>query len=184
MKENNEILPWHTLSREEILESPWLKIGKEVCLLPNEKVISDFYTIWQPDWVLILPETISGNWLMTKQYRHGTGNISLEFPAGIIENGENPLDAAKRELKEETSYSGGSFSFVGEFPMNPDRHRGKFFVYFASGLKAGENRNLDETEHISYFEMSKEELEKKISSGEMNHPLQIAAYFKYKLISK
>lgn len=182
-KKNSEWL-WETLSSREILNSPWLKVEEETCKLPNGKVISDFYTLWQPDWVLILPRTLAGNWIMTKQYRHGTGTLSLEFPAGIIDSNESPLEAAKRELEEEVSFSGGKFHFVGEFPVNPDRHKGHFFVFFADGVVPGGSLKPDETEKIEGVELSTEELESKIASGEMNHPLQIASYFKYKLSCK
>ena len=101
MNSKKEILPWETIDEKELLNSPWLKITQESCKLPQGKIITDFYTIWQPDWVLILPRTVNGNWIMTKQYRHGTGKVSLEFPAGIIEKGESPLQAAKREMEEE-----------------------------------------------------------------------------------
>ena len=65
--------------------------------------------------------------------------------------------------------------------MNPDRHRGRFFVFFADAVESGGSLKPDETEEISVLEISTELLEEKIQSGEMNHPLQIAAYFKYKL---
>lgn len=181
MNSKIEILPWETIDEKELLNSPWLKITQESCKLPQGKIITDFYTIWQPDWVLILPRTVNGNWIMTKQYRHGTGKVSLEFPAGIIEKGESPLQAAKREMEEEVSFSGGNFYSIGEFPMNPDRHRGRFFVFFADAVESGGSLKPDETEEISVLEISTELLEEKIQSGEMNHPLQIAAYFKYKL---
>ena len=79
MNSKKEILPWETIDEKELLNSPWLKITQESCKLSQGKIITDFYTIWQPDWVLILPRTANGNWIMTKQYRHGTGKVSLEF---------------------------------------------------------------------------------------------------------
>jgi len=96
--------PWKLLSSEFLVDAPWLKVAKETCELPNGKVIDDFYTLWQPDWVLILARTTEGKWVMTEQYRHGTGKIALEFPAGIIDKGETPEEAAIRELQEECGY--------------------------------------------------------------------------------
>ena len=96
--------PWKLLSSEFLVDAPWLKVAKEKCELPNGKVIDDFYTLWQPDWVLILARTTKGKWVMTEQYRHGTGKIALEFPAGIIDKGETPEEAAVRELQEECGY--------------------------------------------------------------------------------
>lgn len=96
--------PWKLLKTEYLVDAPWLKVAKETCELPNGKVIDDFYTLWQPDWVLILARTAEGKWVMTEQYRHGTGKITLEFPAGIIDKGETPEQAALRELQEECGY--------------------------------------------------------------------------------
>ena len=96
--------PWKLLKTEYLVDAPWLKVAKETCELPNGKVIDDFYTLWQPDWVLILARTAEGKWVMTEQYRHGTGKIALEFPAGIIDKGETPEQAALRELQEECGY--------------------------------------------------------------------------------
>ena len=96
--------PWKLLDTEYLVDAPWLKVAKETCELPNGKVIDDFYTLWQPDWVLILARTVDGKWVMTEQYRHGTGKIALEFPAGIIDKGETPEEAAIRELQEECGY--------------------------------------------------------------------------------
>ena len=97
--------PWKLLDSENLVDAPWLKVAKEKCELPNGKVIDDFYTLWQPDWVMILPRTKDGKWVMTKQYRHGIQKIALEFPAGIIDKGETPEDAAIRELQEECGYT-------------------------------------------------------------------------------
>ena len=205
--------PWKLLSTEYLVNAPWLKVAKEKCELPNGKVIDDFYTLWQPDWVLILARTVEGKWVMTEQYRHGTGAIALEFPAGIIDKGETPEQAALRELQEECGYglkvnskqwlvnSGingaarsnleaqasslasrlSSLVYLGSFPVNPDRHRGKFHVVFIDGVVRAGATHFDDTEEIESFELSDEEVQAKMQSGEFSHPLQIAGYYKWKL---
>ena len=184
--------PWKLLSSEFLVDAPWLKVAKETCELPNGKVIDDFYTLWQPDWVLILARTTEGKWVMTEQYRHGTGKIALEFPAGIIDKGETPKEAAIRELQEECGYcleegrcplSGGhdSIIYLGSFPVNPDRHRGKFHVVFIDGVERLGKTSFDDTEDIETFLYTDEEFQAKVADGTFNHPLQIAGYFKWKL---
>ncbi|MDY6331859.1 MAG: NUDIX hydrolase [Fibrobacter sp.] len=192
--------PWKLLSSEFLVDAPWLKVAKETCELPNGKVIDDFYTLWQPDWVLILARTTEGKWVMTEQYRHGTGKIALEFPAGIIDKGETPEEAAIRELQEECGYvldkrrenaamrlqtrdeSGASGTqYVGSFPVNPDRHRGKFHVVFIDGVERLGKTSFDDTEDIETFLYTDEEFQAKVADGTFNHPLQIAGYFKWKL---
>ena len=193
--------PWKMLSSEFLVNAPWLKVAKETCELPSGKVIDDFYTLWQPDWVLILARTTEGKWVMTEQYRHGTGKIALEFPAGIIDKGETPEDAAIRELQEECGYGTvkgdpGTESgmtekgaaevtkYVGSFSVNPDRHRGRFHVVFIDGVKRLGKTNFDDTEDIETFLYSDEEFQAKIADGTFDHPLQIAGYFKWKLTQK
>ena len=184
--------PWKLLKTEYLVDAPWLKVAKETCELPNGKVIDDFYTLWQPDWVLILARTAEGKWVMTEQYRHGTGKIALEFPAGIIDKGETPEQAAIRELQEECGYGSAHLAprsaqndtirFIGTFPVNPDRHRGVFHVVFIDGVVKGGSTHFDSTEDIESFELTDEELQKKMADGTFNHPLQIAGYFKFKLV--
>ena len=193
--------PWKLLKTEYLVDAPWLKVAKETCELPNGKVIDDFYTLWQPDWVLILARTAEGKWVMTEQYRHGTGKIALEFPAGIIDKGETPEQAALRELQEECGYridssttpialcapgsaQNDTVRFIGTFPVNPDRHRGVFHVVFIDGVVKGGSTHFDSTEDIESFELTDEELQKKMADGTFNHPLQIAGYFKFKLSQK
>lgn len=208
--------PWKLLSTEYLVNAPWLKVAKEKCELPNGKVIDDFYTLWQPDWVLILARTKEGKWVTTQQYRHGTGKIALEFPAGIINKGETPEQAALRELQEECGYcmdpvrglcplqddailnshpgrsnatdgaqddapGPRASNLIGSFPVNPDRHRGKFHVVFIDSVVRAGTTNFDETEEIESSELSDEELQTKILDGTFNHPLQIAGYYKWKL---
>ena len=175
--------PWKLLDSEYLVNAPWLKVAKEKCELPNGKVIDDFYTLWQPDWVLILARTTEGKWVMTEQYRHGSRKIALEFPAGIIDKGETPEQAALRELQEECGYmlDERGAVYLGEFPVNPDRHRGKFHVVFIDGVVKGGSTHFDSTEEIESFEMDDTELQKKMADGTFNHPLQIAGYFKWKL---
>ena len=193
--------PWKLLKTEYLVDAPWLKVAKETCELPNGKVIDDFYTLWQPDWVLILARTAEGKWVMTEQYRHGSQTIELEFPAGIIDKGETPEQAAQRELQEECGYridssttpialcapgsaQNDTVRFIGTFPVNPDRHRGKFHIVFIDGVvKAGET-HFDSTEDIESFELSDEDLQKKMADGTFCHPLQMAGYFKWKLATR
>ena len=188
--------PWKLLDTEYLVDAPWLKVAKEKCELPNGKIIDDFYTLWQPDWVLILARTTEGKWVMTEQYRHGTGKITLEFPAGIIDKGETPEQAALRELQEECGYclderrgSAGSptltkdekVSYLGSFPVNPDRHRGKFHVVFIDKVIKDGCTHFDSTEEIESLLLSDNELQAKMADGSFNHPLQMAGYLKFKL---
>lgn len=180
--------PWKILDSSYLVNAPWLKVAKEKCELENGKIIDDFYTIWQPAWVLILARTANGCWVMVKQYRHGTKKIELEFPAGIINKNETPVQAALRELQEESGYAciseNENVYYIDEFPVNPDRHRSVYHVVFIDNVTPNGSTNFDSNENIETLLLSDSDLQKAIASGSFKHPLQIAGYFKYKLSLK
>ncbi len=177
----HKLMPWKVLGSESLLDTRFLKVQRETCELSNGTIIPDFYTVWQPDWVLVLAQDAEGLWLMERQYRHGTRKISLEFPAGIVESGEDPVGAARRELQEECAFAGGCFEFLAELPINPDRHRGRFLVVRAAGVLPSGETHFDSSENIETLRFSTEEVLKRMRSGEIDHPHQIAAFFLYGL---
>lgn len=176
--------PWKIISRKTLIQSDWFSVDEEVCELPNGKRISDFYTVWQPDWVLILAKNFQGKWLTVKQYRHGTKSTCMEFPAGIIEPSETPLEAAKRELQEECAYGGGKWTLFRELPVNPDRHRGRFFVVIAENVEQIGATHFDETEWMETKLLTTEEILSLIGEGEICHPHQMASFLMYHMLTE
>ena len=98
--------PWKTLSYQQVIDTPYLKIRCEQVAVPNGPVIPDYYIIENRGWVGIVPLTEDGRFLLNNQYKHGIGSEVLEFPAGGIDSHEDdPVITARRELMEETGYS-------------------------------------------------------------------------------
>ena len=98
--------PWKTLSYQQVIDTPYLKIRCEQVAVPNGPVIPDYYIIENRGWVGIVPLTEDGRFLLNNQYKHGIGSEVLEFPAGGIDSYEDdPIITARRELMEETGYS-------------------------------------------------------------------------------
>ena len=89
-------------------------------------------------------------------------------------------------MQEECGYGASpeKVSYLGAYPVNPDRHRGKFHVVFIDGVAKGGETHFDSTEDIESFEISDEELQKKMADGTFSHPLQMAGYFKWKLATR
>ena len=103
----NEDKKWKILSSEYLVRRPWLTARRDVAQLPDGRVNNEYYVLEYPDWVNIIAITKEGKMIMERQYRHALGNTCYELPCGVIEAGETPLEAAKRELLEETGYAGG-----------------------------------------------------------------------------
>ena len=95
------------LGSEYIIKRPWLTARRDRLLMPNGNINPEFYVLEYPSWVNVIAITPDDRFVMVRQYRHGLGIISTELCAGVVEQGEEPIDAAKRELLEETGYSGG-----------------------------------------------------------------------------
>lgn len=100
---------WELLKSEYLFNRPWLTVRKDCVKIPSGEINDEFYVLEYPDWVNVIAITDEGQFVLEKQYRHGLGKTCYEIPAGVIEEGESPLEAAKRELQEETGYGDGTW---------------------------------------------------------------------------
>lgn len=117
-RSDNE-MKWSTLSTEQLINRPWLKARRDTVQLPNGKVYNEYYILSYPTWINVIAETEDGELILERQYRHGLGVVSTEICAGVVEEGETPLQAAQRELEEETDYTGGEWEEIMIVSANP-----------------------------------------------------------------
>lgn len=149
---------WTTLSSEYLIRRPWMTARRDKVQLPDGRVNPEFYVLEYPAWVNVIAITDDGYYLMERQYRHGLGIISTEIPAGVAEEGEDPLEAAKRELLEETGYSGGRWSLQCVISGNPSTTNNLTYCFLAEGVTKTGSQHLDATEDLQVFKMTREQL--------------------------
>jgi len=166
---------WKTLKREEVLGSPWYRVFKETVQLPSGKVLDDYFVRDSAKAVLIVPRTTDGKFIMTKQYKHGALQVVFEFPAGKIDEGEDVLAAAKRELREETGAEAEKMSLGPIFFEDPTNSRGQISVVFAEGVNLKYEQALDDNEDIEIITLSNNELRKALTNGELRVAASVAA---------
>ena len=142
------IKKWKTLQSDYLIKRPWLTARRDKVELPNGKVFDEFYVLEFPDWVNVIAEDREGNILLEHQWRHAAGEVSTEICAGVIERGEEPLDAAKRELLEETGYSGGKWTNIMTIMPNPGLMTNRCHCFLATGVERVSGQHLDESEDI------------------------------------
>ena len=134
--------PWRVL-KSWVLEDnkPWLHLRQEVVELPNGEQIPTWYINDFPDWINVIAITEEGKFIVERQYRHGTQSIDFELCAGTIEKGEEPVDAAKRELLEETGYEGGEWSLYCKSYPNPAAMTTTNYTFLAKGVRYSGERD-------------------------------------------
>ncbi|MFH1446997.1 MAG: NUDIX hydrolase [Chloroflexota bacterium] len=144
----------------------------------------DFYIIDSPDWVNIIPLTQDNQVVMVRQFRHGIKELTLEIPGGMVEKGDNPEDAARRELLEETGYQAKTMSFLGVVHPNPAILTNRCFTYLAHDLEKINGGNFDETEDIEIVLIPITQIPTLTHDGTITHSLVVAAFFWYFLNPK
>ncbi len=142
----------------------------------------EFCLLTAPDWVNVIP-VIRGadgeHFLMVRQYRHGAGMVTTEFPAGLVEQGEPPLEAAARELREETGRQAGKMTLLGRVSPNPAFMSNWCYTYLAEGLSPAAAGDLDHLEVLEPLEVPAAELEERLGSGEYINSLVLVALLLY-----
>jgi ADP-ribose pyrophosphatase len=159
------------------------RIKSEQALSPRTSKEGRFYVIDTNDWVNVIPITDDGRIVMIRQYRHGSKEITLEIPGGLVDE-SNPEDAAVRELLEETGYAGEKVTFLGATNPNPAIFNNLCHTYLVEGVKKVSEIDLDPDEDIEVELMPVSEIPGLIEKGIVNHALVIVAFHYYFLNQK
>jgi ADP-ribose pyrophosphatase len=129
------LLPWRVLSRRLAYDaSPWVRHWVEAVELSDGRRVDDFHTIEGRDFAVAVAINLEGYVVAERAYRHGAAEVCLTLPAGYLEPGEAALDAARRELLEETGFGGGGWVHLGTFAVDGNRGCGRMHAFLARGV--------------------------------------------------
>ena len=176
---NNTEARWKVLDREYIIKRPWLTARRDKVELPDGRVIEEYYVLEYPDWVNVIAITKEGQFVMERQYRHGLGVDSTELPCGVMEKGEDPLEAARRELLEETGYAGGEWTKLMAIGANPGSQNNLTHCFLAVGVEKIAEQSLDDTEELTVHLMSEAEVKSLLENNQICQALMVAPLWKY-----
>lgn len=176
---NNTETKWKVLDREYIIKRPWLTARRDKVELPDGRVIEEYYVLEYPDWVNVIAITKEGQFVMERQYRHGLGVHSTELPCGVMEKGEDPLEAARRELLEETGYAGGEWTKLMAIGPNPGSQNNLTHCFLAVGVEKIAEQSLDDTEELTVLLMSEAEVKSLLENNQICQALMVAPLWKY-----
>ena len=170
---------WKILESTYISRRPWMTARLDKVQLPDGRVNPEYWVLEFPDWVNVIAITKDGQMVMVRQYRHALGITEYELCAGVIEEGETPLQGAQRELLEETGYAGGEWSEFMTICANPSNHTNLAHTFLAVGVECIAEQNLDSTEELTCHLFSQEEVFEMLQSGEIYQALMAAPLWRY-----
>ena len=175
---------WKRVSSEQIADCRIFRVRQDVCVRNSDGKSSDFFIIENPDWVNIIALNKANEAVLIKQFRHGTEDMNLELPGGMIDESEEAEAAARRELLEETGYSSQRWILLGESRPNPAIQNNTIFHYLALDCEKTAETAFDEHESITTKLVDLDDIISLVRCGEITHSLVVAAFCYLSLISK
>ena len=177
---NDNDLKWEIKGSRELLHTPVFDVYGQAEISATG-IEGDYIAIDAPDWVMVIPE-YQGSVVMVRQWRHAAQRLTLEFPGGVIDGGEDPREAALRELGEETGFEVGEMIHLGSVSPNAALFKNSFHIYLARDLKPTGDQKLDDDELLDFSLVPVEEVIGSYGEGELVHALMgtaLALYMRY-----
>lgn len=171
---------WNLVSEKNMCETRVFTILEKQMYRGKKSNQASFFTIDAPDWVNVLAFRQDGKLILVEQYRHGTDELSLEIPGGVVDaKHEHPLEAAQQELAEETGYESEKWTPMGFVTPNPALFNNKCHLFLAEDCVKTTEQDLDEHESITVHLMPFSEFMHQIQEGNIHHSLVVSALSKY-----
>ncbi len=172
-------MTYKILSSEYLIRRPWLTARRDKVQLPDGRINPEYYVLEYPTWINVTAVTKDGQMVLVRQYRHGLGRTNFEIVAGCMEENEQPIDAAKRELMEETGFGGGEWQEIMVISQNPSTSTNLTHCFLATGVERLGTQHLDATEDIEVYLFSQDEVRQMLERGDFVQALMVAPLWKY-----
>lgn len=193
---DREDLAWEEVSVEHIVQDEWIDFRRLAYRFPDGSVFEPYYAYSRRDYVIVVASDCEGNYLCVRQFRQGIKQVTTEFPAGGLERpdgkeyragsedaaSEDALDAAKRELLEETGYSSEEWTHLITIPSNATIADNYAHVYMAENCRKVGAQKLDETEFLNVELHTEEEIEELVRTGKFQQAAHVMAWLLAKKI--
>ena len=168
--------PWKTLKSKRLVDDEWINLRADTCQREDGLVIEPYYVMESRDFVHAIPVLADGRIVLVRQYRHAAGIFGFEFPGGILDEDEEPLTGARRELQEECGATGGEWSEAATFYPNPARQTNRFHCFLGQDVELNAPPAFDSNEELELHLLSVAEIDRAIAEGTFHQASHIAAF--------
>jgi ADP-ribose pyrophosphatase len=166
---------WERLDSERLLSNRYFSLRSDRLRLPDGQIKDPYFVLERPDAAIIVPVTESNEVVLVRQYRPPLEMMELGLPAGLVEKGERPEDAARRELAEETGYTGGEWELLGSLASSPSLKDNWAYLFLARGVEETAAPDPDEHELVEVVKVPLEDLRGLVQAGKIVSSSGVAA---------
>ncbi len=178
----NDPAPWKVLSSVYESRKFWFTVRRDEVELPSGTIIPEYWINEYRPWVNVVAVTENDDVLMVRQYRHGSGAVHFEIPAGTTDAEDADIETAgRRELLEETGYGGGRWSPLMTLSANPALQNNLTYTFLAEGVVPMAAADPGASEDLRLHLVPAREVEALIDAGEMIQSLHVAPLLKFLL---
>lgn len=156
---------WNVLGSRLAYQHPYVSVHLQQVQLPNGRIIPDWPMVHTRDYVNAMVLNDSGQAMVLEGYKHGLGRVNWQVLGGYLEEGEEPLLAAKRELLEETGYQSHDWQHLGRFVMDANRHVGVGYFFLARDAHLVAEPDHDDLEQFTVRWVTVNELKRALFDG-------------------
>jgi 8-oxo-dGTP pyrophosphatase MutT (NUDIX family) len=172
--------PWTLVETEALQDCGVFRVSRALSRSP-EGLVHPFYRIDSADWINVVPVTPAGELVMVRQYRHGSREVTLEIPGGLVDPGETPEAAASRELLEETGYRARALERIGAVNPNPALFGNRVHTFLARDVERVAEIANEGTEATVVELVARADVPRLLREGAIDHALVVAGLYYYEL---